>query len=126
MKRAYDPAELISATEDAKVYSAGHRAAVLKRLADAMVSSILANLDYVEWIRYELFDESRRIFDEPSRIYFRIVVADKASNPLLLKSVYLQVHQTLDLTDYGYACYHNFRTVSEQRQMKDPEWEKPE
>src|SRR5271169_139633 len=71
-----------------------------------------------------------RDWDGDPAIYFRIVVTDEARRKVPLSHLTAQIEDALtnDLELYTseysvYIPYFNFRTKTEQDQLKDPKWE---
>ena len=60
-------------------------------------------------------------------IFFRIVLSDAASRMknlgTLTGNIGGQIFDYLDLAKLDYVPYFNFRSESEQKRLKDPEWD---
>jgi hypothetical protein len=76
----------------------------------------------VAWIRYSLTLDST---GEES-IYFRIVLSDQASRQRRLRAVTERVERELSevigFDEFGLNLYFNYRSRSEQAEMKEPAW----
>ena len=60
-------------------------------------------------------------------VFFRIILSDQASAPGRLRQINQHVSQTIDkeikAEELGLQTYFNFRSKSEQNEMRDPAWE---
>jgi hypothetical protein len=76
----------------------------------------------VAWIRYALTLDST---GEES-LYFRVVLSDQASREKRLRAVTRRVESELSnviaFDEYGLNLYFNYRSRSEQAEMKEPAW----
>jgi hypothetical protein len=76
----------------------------------------------VAWIRYSVTLDST---GEES-IYFRIVLSDQASRQRRLRAVTEHVESELSemigFDDFGLNLYFNYRSRSEQAELKEPAW----
>ena len=75
-------------------------------------------------IMYRLRDDS---YGEPA-VFFQVLLSDAAGKRENLRGVTEQVNQLLHAQDFigsngAVSAYVNFRTVSEQDKLQDPEWE---
>jgi hypothetical protein len=64
--------------------------------------------------------------DGEDSIFFNALLSDDAARSKLI-AVSSHIHQicetVTDASEYGWLCYFNFRSESEQVKRKDPEWE---
>ena len=73
----------------------------------------------------------RKDFDEDwsgeLSLYVKVVLTDEASNPNTLGVVTDKIRRAIDSVvnpeQYGMFAYVNFRSKSEQTELKDPAWE---
>ena len=60
-------------------------------------------------------------------LFIRVVIADEAYNdgrlPQIFRKARLELVEQVKPNDLGRILYVNFRTVSEQAKLKEPEWE---
>lgn len=74
-------------------------------------------------IRYTVGEDWR---GDPA-IHFHVVLSDAASRrcalPAVTNRVEAALHAKLDFDAMGLYPYHNYRSVSEQAQVRDPDWE---
>ena len=77
----------------------------------------------VKSIRYSLDPDWS---GDPS-IFFRVVLTDGASQPAHLRQISQRVALTLmdevRTDDFGIHAYFDFRSESEQRMLRDPDWD---
>ena len=61
-------------------------------------------------------------------LYFRIVISDDAAKPARLREstqrIIARVSREIKADDLGLETYFNFRSRSEQEELKDPLWER--
>lgn len=88
----------------------------VQRAAQALAPAVVR-------IRYNYADDWE---GEPS-IFFRVVIADEyARNPKLsdlADTVSFKVRNEANTDELGLHAYFEFRTISEQNEIKEPEWE---
>jgi len=75
----------------------------------------------IEQIRYSLGED----WNGSDSIFFRVVLSDEVSrNSLRSASFTVQMHliHEVEPEKYGLQSYFNFRSASEQRELKDPDW----
>lgn len=103
---------------------------------DAFIAQTVEGLGPIglKYIRYTINDEPETRFNSPG-IYFRIVISDAAAKTMYaalrnhnLSNISRAVNDAINRTgtawqDMGIQTMVNFRSESEQQQIKDPEWE---
>ncbi len=94
--------------------------AELARRVDGIVDRMSPD---VVRIRYTVTEN----WDGDPAVYFRVVLSDQAAAGAArreaIRSVRAAVRDELNLAEWGYFPYFNFRGVTEQSEVGDPAWE---
>jgi hypothetical protein len=84
-----------------------------------------ATVPFVIGITFELRENHE---GEPS-IFFKILIADEVATAERIgegtRPVIAYLQEQMDAAELGYNVYTNFRSASEQRRLKDPQWPLP-